>query len=110
MRDRIIYSSFNHYSVANMLKADPTAKTGLLYMSGLYQPWEYARLVGATHIHPFLRNLLLPGLTEGCRENGVGINLWTVNDENTMRQCLTRNIGIITDYPDRAVLLRKEMP
>ena len=108
MQGRVLYSSFNHYTLANVVALDPEAKTGLLYMSGLYQPWEYAKFAGAKYIHPFLRNLLLPGLAEGCRENGIGINLWTVNDEQTMRACLKQNIGIITDYPDRAVQLRKE--
>ena len=108
MEGRVIYSSFNHYTLANVVALDPEAKTGLLYMSGLYQPWEYAKLAGASYIHPFLRNLLLPGLVDGCRENGIGINLWTVNDENTMRACLKQGVGIITDYPDRAVQLRKE--
>lgn len=106
MEDRIVYSSFNHYSIANILKEDPTAKTGLLYMSGLYEPWRYARLVGAKYIHPMYANLLLPGLVEGCLANGIGINPWTIDDPEIMKLCLVSGIGIITNKPDVAVALR----
>ena len=108
MQGRIIYSSFNHYTIANILAQDPQAQTGLLYMSGLYQPWEYAKYTGAKYIHPYTPNLFLPGLVEGCLKNGIGINLWTINDEKTMMECLKYGVGIITDYPDRAAALRKE--
>ena len=108
IQGRVIYSSFNHYTLANVLALDPGAQTGLLYVSGLYQPWEYAKLNGAKFIHPHFRNLALPGLVEGCLENGIGINPWTINDENIMKQCLKQNVGIITDYPDLAVRLREE--
>ena len=109
MTGRVLYSSFNHYTLANLLRLDPGAKTGLLYMSGLYEPWVYAKAVGATHIHPFYPSLFLPGLAQGCLENGVGINLWTVNDPEVMAQCVRCGAGIITDYPDRAVDVRKKL-
>lgn len=108
MQGRVIYSSFNHYTIANVLRLDPEARTGLLYMSGLYEPWTYAKSVGATHIHPFFPSIFLPGLPAGCAENGVGINLWTVNDPQIMALCIQQGVGIITDFPDRAVELRSK--
>lgn len=108
MTGRVLYSSFNHYTIANVLKLDPDAKTGLLYMSGLYEPWVYAKAVGATHIHPFYPSIFLPGLPAGCQENGVGINAWTVNDAGVMEQCVQLGVGIITDYPDVAVDVRSK--
>ena len=108
MQGRVLYSSFNHYTIANLLQLDPDARTGLLYMSGLYQPWSYAKNVGATHIHPFFPNILLPDLPKDCLANGVGINMWTVNDAGVMAQCVQYGVGIITDYPDLAVAVRKK--
>jgi glycerophosphoryl diester phosphodiesterase len=108
MEGRVIYSSFNHYTIANLLRLNPNAKTGLLYMSGLYQPWTYAKSVGATHIHPFFPSIFLPDLPQGCAENGVGINLWTVNDPKVMALCVQCGAGIITDYPDVAVQVRRK--
>lgn len=109
MTGRVIYSSFNHYTLSNLLQQDPQAKTGLLYMSGLYQPWAYAKLVGATYIHPFYPSIMLPGLAEGCAENGVGINAWTVDDPQIMALCVQCGAGIITDEPDVAVKIRAEL-
>ena len=106
MTGRVLYSSFNHYTIANILQLDLAAKTGLLYLSGLYQPWIYAKSVGATHIHPFYPSIVLPGLVAGCAENGVGINFWTVNDPQIMAQCVQCGVGIITDEPDVAVEIR----
>lgn len=108
MEERIVYSSFNHYSIANVLKLAPSAKTGLLYMSGLYEPWHYAKQVGAKYIHPFFANLRLPELVQGCKENGIGINPWTIDDPNVMQMCLAADIGIITNKPDVAVALREK--
>lgn len=108
MQGRVLYSSFNHYTIANLLRQDPGARTGLLYMSGLYEPWTYAKSVGATHIHPFYPSIFLPGLPQGCGENGVGINCWTVNDPQVMEQCVRFGCGIITDYPDVAVDVRSK--
>jgi len=107
MEDRIIYSSFNHYTIAELLRREPEAKLGLLYMSGLYEPWYYAKQVGAQFIHPFYANLMLPGLPEGCLENGIGINAWTVDDPGIMMLCLEKKANIITNLPDVAVSLRK---
>lgn len=108
MEDRIVYSSFNHYTIANLLTLDPSAKTGLLYMSGLYEPWNYAKQVGAQYIHPFFANLRLPGMIQSCAENGIGINPWTIDDPSIMQLCLQSGIGIITNKPDVAVALREK--
>ena len=52
MNGRIIYSSFNHYTVKEMLALRPSAKTGLLYLSIIDSPWDYARRLGAACLHP----------------------------------------------------------
>ena len=108
MAGRIIYSSFNHYTIANLRRLDPDVKLGLLYMSGLYEPWHYARHVGAQFIHPFFPSLLVPGLAAGCLENGVGINAWTVDDPAMLELCLQSGANIITNVPDIAVQKRRE--
>lgn len=42
-------------------------------------------------------------------ENGVPANVWTVNTEDIMEECIRQKAGIITDYPDVAVALRKKL-
>ena len=108
MAGRIIYSSFNHYTIANLRQLDSDVKLGLLYMSGLYEPWHYAKHVGAQFIHPFFPSLMVPGLAAGCQENGVGINAWTVDDPAMLELCLQSGANIITNVPDVAVQKRRE--
>lgn len=106
MQGRIIYSSFNHYSILALRALAPEAKVGLLYGDELFEPWEYGLKLGADYLHPIAPNIYIPGLMDRCIAEGLGINLWTVNDEPTMRQCLDHGVGIITNYPDVAVALR----
>jgi len=107
MTGRVIYSSFNHYTIANLRALDKDARLGLLYMSGLYEPWNYAKQVTAQYIHPFYASMLLPGLAEGCLENGIGINAWTIDDPGMMELCLEKGANIITNVPDTAISLRQ---
>jgi len=107
MTGRVIYSSFNHYTIANLRALDKDARLGLLYMSGLYEPWNYAKQVTAQYIHPFDASMLLPGLAEGCLENGIGINAWTIDDPGMMELCLEKGANIITNVPDTAISLRQ---
>ena len=108
MEGKTVYSSFNHYTIARLRQLDPNAQLGLLYMSGLYEPWNYAKQVGAQYIHPMYPSLLLPGLTQGCLENGIGINAWTVDDPGMIGLCLQGGANVITNKPDIAVKLRSE--
>jgi len=107
MVGKTLYSSFNHYTIAALRQMDPDVQLGLLYMSGLFEPWRYARQVKAQFIHPFYASILLPGLVEDCLANGIGINAWTIDDPGIMQQCLNFGIGIITNKPDMAVKLRE---
>ena len=52
MREKTIYSSFNHYSLLKVRRLDPNAVCGLLYDAMLYQPWDYARQLGVQALHP----------------------------------------------------------
>lgn len=106
MEGRIIYSSFNHYTMQSLKVMEPEAKTGLLYEAIIPRPWEYAKQLGADYLHPIKSNVWFPGLAEETLANGIGMNLWTVNDEATMQECLKHGAGIITNYPDVAVALR----
>lgn len=51
MSERVIISSFNHYSLVECKKLAPEIRTGILYMEGLYEPWDYAKRIGADALH-----------------------------------------------------------
>jgi glycerophosphoryl diester phosphodiesterase len=109
--DRIIYSSFNHYSLMILREISPSAKIGLLYNEALIDPHLYAQHVGANAIHPFFPTLMVPGVLKGCREAGVAIHPWTVNDINHMKNLIAAGVdALITDVPKaaRQVLMEVE--
>lgn len=108
LEDRILYSSFNHHSLLKIQALKPDAKLGILFADILVRPWEYAKQLGVDFLHPTKKNLSVPGFAEGTHAAGLGINLWTVNDEATMRECLKCGAGIITNYPDVAAALRQK--
>lgn len=108
VEEQIIYSSFNHYSIAKIKALDVTAKTGLLYMEGLYKPWDYAKSVNAEALHPFYPNLEIPDYVEKCHKNKIMINAWTVNKRADMKHLIDLGIdGVITNYPDIALAYKK---
>ena len=102
MQGRVLYSSFNHYVLLEMRRIDPKAQIGLLYNNAMVDPWVYARYLDAQAVHPHYRVALdCPGLLEGCRQNGVQLNAWTVNDTADVVELVQGGANaIITNYPD----------
>ena len=46
-QDRIIISSFNHYSIVACYRLEPEVEIAPLYSSGLFMPWIYAQSLRA---------------------------------------------------------------
>ncbi len=103
MQDRIIYSSFNHYSIMRIKQLCPTAKVGFLYCDGIYQPAEYAERYCIDALHPSLNNTQYPQLIEQCQDKGIKLHVWTVNDKNSMMKLCDAGVdAVITNFPDMA--------
>ena len=110
MTDRILYSSFNHHSLARMRAIDPRLPFGLLYEATMVESWTYAHNLGADAIHPHFSELLVPGEVEAAHALGLKVNVYTVNDEKDIRDCLNAGADIlIGNYPDRALKVRAKM-
>jgi glycerophosphoryl diester phosphodiesterase len=111
MEDQVIYSSFNHYFLQLIKKFEPAAKTGLLYDLALVDPWVYAKYTGAYAIHPnYLVIAALPETVAKCHENGIMVNVWTVDDPVNIKLMLQSGVDcIMTNIPDIAVECRKEL-
>ena len=106
VEDRIIYSSFNHHTLRKLRELKPDVKLGMLFGDIMIAPWEYAKQLDVEYLHPMKMNIYVPGFGENTRAAGYGINMWTINDPQTMALCLLEDAGIITNYPDIAVALR----
>ncbi|PWW02805.1 glycerophosphoryl diester phosphodiesterase [Paenibacillus cellulosilyticus] len=108
LSERIIISSFNHYSLALCKQLAPEVRTGVLYAEGLYEPWEYAARLGASALHAY-HYAVLPEWAAQAAEQGIVYHPWTVNEPAEMMRLLKAGVaGIITDYPDRLGELIKE--
>jgi len=101
--EKVIISSFNHYTINYIKKRCVEVKCGLLYMAGLYKPWSYAQSVGAEAIHPFAASVNQE-IVEGCHKNDISVNVFGVNTEEAVSKMLAYGVdGIITDFPGLAV-------
>ena len=104
MNGRIIYSSFNHYTIMELLSKRPEAKAGLLYMSIFAAPWNYAVNMHASCLHPhFITLSKTPNMAEECNKLGVETNVWTVNESEWMERLAAMGVtSLITNKPDLA--------
>ncbi|WP_238652402.1 glycerophosphodiester phosphodiesterase [Paenibacillus piscarius] len=100
MSERVVISSFNHYSLAHCKKLAPEIRTGILYGEGLYRPWDYAASLQAEALHAH-HSSALPEFVSAAAAQGVVYHPWTVNDSSRMQELIEAGVaGIITDYPD----------
>lgn len=101
MQNKVILSSFNHYSMIKVKNIDSSIKTGLLYEADLYEPQEYCLKVGADCVHPQYFSVLKEDIVKKLKKNNLSINTYTVNNEDHMKRLISLNIDIIiTNYPN----------
>lgn len=109
MSNRVILSSFNHYSVVYCYRIAPDIETAPLLAEGLYMPWVYAQSIRAKAIHP--KHLAAPNeLITSAMENGIAVRPYTVNKESDMKRLF--DVGctaFITDDPARALRVKKQL-
>lgn len=110
MRERVWYSSFNRLSIEKIHLMDPGVKVGFLYGEIFSGMPVLARNLGLTALHPSFSNLISPHFMEDCRENGIAVNMWTIDTPEQMRICFRAGVhAVITNYPDRARKILEEM-
>lgn len=110
MENRVIYSSFNHYSLILLRRYEPAARIGLLYSEAMVDPHVYAQHLKANAIHPYFPTLMVPGALEGCRTRGIQVHPWTVNEPEHILWMLKENVdAIITNNPDVAYKIRESI-
>lgn len=108
-QDRVIYSSFNHYSALKVRQLDPNAKVAFLYEDGPIDMPEYAHKYGMNAIHPAVYNLRYQDVVEKAHQLGMAVNVWTVNDETLWAYCdKMKADAVITNYPDKARIFFEE--
>lgn len=108
LEDRIIISSFNNASVLKCKMANQRISAGFLIEGAIDNCGVYVRECGVEYYHPNL-DFIKEEHVKNCSENGIGINVWTVNEEDDMRTMKKWGVhSIITNYPDRGRRIRDE--
>lgn len=101
--DQVVFSSFNHFSLANLRDRVHPDNLALIYSDGLFDPWVYAKWFGAGAIQPHLLALRQPHFMWLCHEAGIRANAWTVDDVEDVARLSELGVdAIITNFPDRA--------
>ncbi|GAA0368447.1 glycerophosphodiester phosphodiesterase [Bacillus horti] len=109
LEERIIFSSFNHYSLVKLHQLQPEIETAILFMEGLYEPWNYAKSIGAKGLHCYLP-VAQPLLLQRAREEGTPVRPFTVNEEAHIRALIQGgSSAIITDFPEKALQIRRSL-
>lgn len=108
LSNRIIISSFNHYSIVLSYRSAPEIETAPLFNERLYMPWVYAQSIRAQGIHPKLASVT-DEIIKGAIENGIAVRPYTVNKDTDMQRLYKLNCtSIITDDPVKALKIRKQ--
>lgn len=99
MLDRLIISSFNHYSLLRFKEIDKTVKTGALTGSTLINPAKYLYEYGIDYYHPVFTSVNKTMLKE-LKDLKKETNTWTINFKEVYDTALKLGVeGVITNYP-----------
>lgn len=108
MEERIVISSFNHYSLVYCHQLAPEIETAPLYRDGLYMPWVYARAIGGSAIHPSIRSAP-EFIIQSSMKAGIRVRPYTINNEVDMKRLYSLGCSaIITDFPEQARKVRAD--
>lgn len=101
LEERVIYSSFNHYSVMKLKKLTEISEVAFLFEDGALDIIDYGIKHGVNGVHPALYHLQYPNFIEDAISKGMPLRVWTVNKEDDMKMIYELQLdSIITNYPD----------
>ena len=104
---KLLISSFDSNVLIECKRVDPECKTGFLYAPNksffykkmLFGYVSFAKKIQADYLHPHYYTVT-KRYVEKLHENGIGINVWTVNKPEVVNKLLKMGVdGIITDVP-----------
>lgn len=107
--DSLLISSFDPRVLTEAKEIDESCQTAFLYPTNrprvcapVFVPFAVTEKCGCDAIHP-MHNFVNKAIVESAHRRGLKVNVWTVNDENIMRQMISDGVdGLITDVPDKA--------
>lgn len=100
MLDRLIISSFNHYSLLKFKEIDREVPIAALTSSKVIEPHKYLKENGIDFYHPLFSSVD-EKILKDLQEEGIETNVWTVDYKEIFDKCTKIGVeGIITNYPE----------
>ena len=98
--EKVLFSSFNWLSAVRIRDLAPHIPCGLLFEDRSLRHIAFqAKSMGFAYVHPD-RRLIDQEMVSECRALGIGLNVWTVNDKESLDKMVEWEVdGIITNYP-----------
>ncbi|MDY3919518.1 MAG: glycerophosphodiester phosphodiesterase [Candidatus Limivivens sp.] len=110
LEDQVLYSSFNHLSIARVKELDPRAHTAILFGDVMADTVGYAERLGVEALHPCVYHMRMRNLMGEWVNSSLDVNVWTVNDPEDMKMLMKAGVhAVITNYPEVAAAVRREM-
>ena len=101
MNDLVLVSSFNHAYLQQVKVLEPRLATGALVDKYVQDPVALLKELGAQAYNPS-KKVINAEQVQALRAAGFAVNVWTVNEEEEMRELIEMGVsGIITDYPQK---------
>lgn|SRR5574344_1826582 len=101
LEDRVLFSSFNPLSLVLLKKSAPGIPCGLLVEHPVVHAGKMCAASGFECYHPGLDGLEKKAVEE-CRDNGVTVNVWTVNTAEEKRKLASWGCGgVFTNFPEQ---------
>ena len=100
LEEKVIISSFNHFTILRMREIAPKLKYGFLSETWIIDAGKYCHDHGVPCYHPLFRNLTREVVAE-LKQYGLEINTYTVNTEEDVRDLVDKGIdAVIGNFPE----------
>ena len=108
MEKKVIYSSFNHYSIQKLKLLEEEAVTAYLFSDVILDVERYAEITGVQGLHPAVYHLKMADFLKRYQESPLAVRVWTVNQEEDIEAFMRAGVdAVITNYPDKAIRIRE---
>lgn len=109
LEEKVIISSFNHFSVMRMKKMAPELVYGFLSDTWILDAGSYTKTYGVDCYHPSVE-MTTWEVVEDLKANGRAINVWTVNEEEQVRDLYEKGVDcVIGNFPDMTAQILQEL-
>ncbi len=82
--DRVIVSSFDHYTLAEMKRIAGSVRTGMLYDSVWIRFMDEVRALGVFSVHPGV-GAVKAGQLRWAKSRGIQVYPWVIKDRETLK-------------------------